>query len=72
MFAYQIAWSVARLLCKKMMYANMEHIQYMAQMASLAISTIIIPREKPSILSRMVLELERYLMLLANVLQQER
>ncbi len=37
------------------MFVNMEHILFMAQMASLATSTIIIQRVKPFILSKMVL-----------------
>ena len=46
------------------------HTLCMVQMASLAISIIIIQRRKPSILLKMVLVLGQFLMSLANALQQ--
>lgn len=71
MFAYQNAWNVNLQLCKKVVFVNMVHIQFMAQMASLATSIIITQRVKPFILSKMVLVSVVFLMLQANVLQQE-
>ena len=55
MFAYQNAWNVNLQPCKKVMFVSKVHILFMAQMASLATSTIIIQRVKPYILSKMVL-----------------
>ena len=53
-----------------MISVKMEPILYTVQMASLAISMIIVQKMKLSTLLKMVLVLEQFLMLLENALQQ--